>query len=78
MDQELELLQNAPSPPSHSVHPDDGRRGKGRESDSDMWKLDAPPVSGVDGKGSLLDPSGRVRFYIPPRFIFPATYLPIK
>ncbi|KAF5380918.1 hypothetical protein D9615_004167 [Tricholomella constricta] len=61
MDQELELLLNAPpSPPRNSYPGTDDRRGKGRETDSDMWKLDAPRSSlGPDGKGPLLDPSGK-------------------
>ncbi|KAG6906332.1 hypothetical protein DXG01_014413 [Tephrocybe rancida] len=61
MDQELELLLNAPpSPPQNARQGVDDRRGKGRESDNDMWKLDAPRSSlGPDGKGPLLDPSGK-------------------
>ncbi|KAG6853905.1 hypothetical protein C0991_012574 [Blastosporella zonata] len=61
MDQELELLSNAPPSPPHQARQEvDDRRGKDRDSDSDMWKLDAPRSSlGHDGKGPLLDPSGK-------------------
>ncbi|KAF8077713.1 serine/threonine protein phosphatase PP2A-associated protein [Lyophyllum atratum] len=61
MDQELELLLTAPpSPPRDAREETADRRGKGRESDSDMWKLDAPRQNlGPDGKGPLLDPSGK-------------------
>jgi immunoglobulin-binding protein 1 len=61
MELELELLRTAPpSPPRHSQPPTDDRRGKVRESESDMWKLDAPSNLGADGKGPLLDSSGKV------------------
>ncbi|KAG6833069.1 hypothetical protein H0H87_011813 [Tephrocybe sp. NHM501043] len=61
MDQELELLSNAPpTPPRPTRQEADDRRGRGRESDKDMWKLDEPRSSlGLDGKGPLLDPSGK-------------------
>ncbi|KAH8099537.1 serine/threonine protein phosphatase PP2A-associated protein [Cristinia sonorae] len=56
--QELQLLQSAPPPPPRQSS-DDPRQAKARESDS-MWKLDAPtPRGGPDGKGPLLDPSGK-------------------
>ncbi|KAG6820652.1 hypothetical protein H0H93_013851 [Arthromyces matolae] len=59
--QELELLSNAPPSPPRAPRQEDDRRRKGRESDQDMWKLDAPlSNSGRDGKGPLMDSSGKV------------------
>lgn len=62
MGQEIELLLSAPpSPPRSSPQEGEDRRGKSRESDKDMWKLDAPRSNlGPDGKGPLLDPAGKV------------------
>ncbi|KAG6868814.1 hypothetical protein C0993_009696 [Termitomyces sp. T159_Od127] len=62
LEQELELLAKAPpSPPRPSYQEADDRRTKIRENDNDMWKLDAPQSSlGADGKGPLLDSSGKV------------------
>ncbi|KAF9495855.1 TAP42-like protein [Pleurotus eryngii] len=58
MDQELDLLRSAPPEPPTQTS-DDPRRDKRKELD-DMWRLDAPTVSGgPDGKGPLLDPSGK-------------------
>lgn len=60
MDQESDLLRSAPPEPPTQTS-DDPRRDKRKEQD-DMWRLDAPRVSGgPDGKGPLLDPSGKVR-----------------
>ncbi|KAJ7256502.1 TAP42-like protein [Mycena haematopus] len=57
--QELELLQSAPRmPPSPASQPEDDRRGKERAAEGDMWKLDVPR-GGPDGKGPLLDPTGK-------------------
>jgi hypothetical protein len=62
--QELELLQNAPRmPPPPPSRPEEDRRGKERAAENDMWKLDAPR-SGPDGKGPLLDPDGKVLFFL--------------
>ncbi|OCH93879.1 TAP42-like protein [Obba rivulosa] len=60
LSQELELLRNMPSrPPADLSAADDPRRAKTREVD-DMWRLDRPaPQGGPDGKGPLLDPSGK-------------------
>lgn len=59
MGQELELLRSMPPPPPPPR--DDTRMAKHQEQD-DMWKLDAPrPTGGPDGKGPLLDSSGKVR-----------------
>ncbi|KAF9265684.1 hypothetical protein L218DRAFT_957310 [Marasmius fiardii PR-910] len=64
MDQELELLRTAPPrvlPPARPAEnsPED-RRDKEKESERDMWRLDAPrPTGGPDGKGPLLDSSGK-------------------
>jgi TAP42-like family len=62
MELELELLRTAPpSPPTSSQLRTDDWRGKARESNNDVWKLDAPRSSlGHDGKGPLLDSSGKV------------------
>jgi immunoglobulin-binding protein 1 len=61
MKQELELLRNAPPSPIHSP-PDDieDPRDKQRKEDEEMWKLDIPVPGGPDGKGPLLDPTGKV------------------
>jgi hypothetical protein len=55
MDQEFELLRNAPTAPAEEGGDE---RGKGRH-ESDMWKLDAPRPN---GGGPLLDPNGKVTF----------------
>ncbi|KAF4576330.1 hypothetical protein EYR36_004307 [Pleurotus pulmonarius] len=58
MDQESDLLRSAPPEPPTPT-PNDPRRDKRKEQD-DMWRLDAPRVNGgPDGKGPLLDPSGK-------------------
>ncbi|KAF9819742.1 hypothetical protein IEO21_01833 [Rhodonia placenta] len=58
LEQELQLLRSAP-PPRPSQPPADPRRAKERQVDN-MWRLDAPrPQGGPDGKGPLLDPSGK-------------------
>lgn len=64
MDQELELLVSVPPSSPRNTHSEAmDRRGKGRESQSDMWKLDTPLASGaLDGKGPLLDPTGKVNY----------------
>lgn len=60
LQQELELLKNVPSEPPKPPS-NDSRQGKAKQED-DMWRLDAPrPSGGPDGKGPLLDPSGKVR-----------------
>ena len=66
MKQELELLRNAPPSPIHSPPRDiDDPRDKERKEDEDLWKLDIPVPGGPDGKGPLLDPTGKVSNYIP-------------
>ena len=66
MRQELELLQNAPPSPIHSPPRDiEDPRDKQRKEDEEMWKLDIPVPGGPDGKGPLLDPTGKVSNYIP-------------
>ncbi|THG97687.1 hypothetical protein EW026_g4363 [Hermanssonia centrifuga] len=58
MDQELELLRSMPPPPP--LTEEDARSSKGKEKD-DMWKLDSPmPSGGPDGKGPLMDDSGKL------------------
>ncbi|PCH37895.1 hypothetical protein WOLCODRAFT_114406 [Wolfiporia cocos MD-104 SS10] len=58
LNQELQLLRS--TPPSHpSLPAEDLRHAKAREQD-DMWRLDQPQLQGgPDGKGPLLDPSGK-------------------
>ena len=65
MKQELELLRNAPPSPIHSPPRDiEDPRDKQRKEDEEMWKLDIPVPGGPDGKGPLLDPTGKVSNYI--------------
>ncbi|KAK7035293.1 Type 2A phosphatase-associated protein 42 [Paramarasmius palmivorus] len=62
MEQELELLRIAPPrllPPRFSEDLNQGHKDKQKESDRDMWKLDLPSDGGPDGKGPLMDPSGK-------------------
>ncbi|KAF8743646.1 hypothetical protein AX14_001701 [Amanita brunnescens Koide BX004] len=58
MEQELDLLRNASTPDRRPE--EDVRREQRRTADEDMWRVDAQ--RGFDGKGSLLDSSGKVRF----------------
>jgi len=59
MEQELELLRNAP--PSPMLGPESGdSRDKRRNVDEDDWKLDIPLAGGPDGKGPLMDAQGKV------------------
>jgi len=60
LSQELQLLRSMPPrPPTEPSSTDDPRRAHARETE-DMWRLDRPaPQGGPDGKGPLLDPSGR-------------------
>lgn len=59
MEQELELLRNAP--PSPKLGPDDNdNRAQKRKAEEHDWKLDIPVPGGPDGKGPLLDSSGKV------------------
>jgi immunoglobulin-binding protein 1 len=57
VNQELELLRVAPTPPPQ--RPIDDGRGKGKESE-DMWRLDPPVYGSSDGKELLLDENGKV------------------
>ncbi|KAG5638983.1 hypothetical protein H0H81_008203 [Sphagnurus paluster] len=60
LNQELELLLTAPPSPPQKPRPGEDQRGKGRTSDKDMWKLDAPRLNlGPDGKGPLMDSTGK-------------------
>ncbi|KAK7038065.1 Serine/threonine protein phosphatase PP2A-associated protein [Favolaschia claudopus] len=61
LNQELELLRNAPRmPPPPPSRPEEDHRDKARVAESDMWRLEAPaPSGGPDGKGPLLDSSGK-------------------
>ncbi len=61
MEQELELLRNAP--PSPKIAPEGiDERDKKRKVEDDEWRLDIPIPGGPDGKGPLLDPTGKVRY----------------
>ncbi|KAF9075344.1 serine/threonine protein phosphatase PP2A-associated protein [Rhodocollybia butyracea] len=58
IDQELQLLRSAPPVVSHSPGAEESdRRGKKKEQEDHMWKLDAP-VPNADGK-ALLDSAGK-------------------
>jgi len=62
MEQELELLRNAP--PTPLFGPSEGdERDKKRNAEVDEWKLDIPVPGGPDGKGPLLDPTGKVKYF---------------
>ena len=59
LEQEVELLRSMPPPPPLE---DPRHKSDKKIEQDDMWKLDAPlPSGGPDGKGPLLDPSGKVR-----------------
>ena len=60
-EQEQDLLQNVPpsNPTSSSGRSEDARDKMRREKDN-AWKLDLPLKRGLDGKGSMLDESGKV------------------
>ena len=64
MEQELELLRNAP--PSPTMGPEDqdqaaqDPRDRKRKEDENDWKLDKPALGGPDGKGPLMDAYGKV------------------
>jgi hypothetical protein len=55
VDQEIQLLRNAPTPPPLPKPPADAQRNKAK--DEDMWKLDAAPEPSK--RGPLLDPNGK-------------------
>ena len=57
MNQELELLVNAPPSPPYDPHKPENTRTK--DPDSDMWKIEVPRAS-VGSSGPLLDASGKV------------------
>lgn len=63
LQQELEILQNAPPSPQLPSSSDLDGRDRQRESDYDLWTLDSPLMtSGPNCKGPLLDSSGKVSF----------------
>ncbi|KAJ7583052.1 serine/threonine protein phosphatase PP2A-associated protein [Mycena floridula] len=60
MEQELQLLRTAPNmSPSPRPGDNDDRRSRQRDADNDMWKIDAPSGLGTDGKGPLMDSTGK-------------------
>ncbi|KAJ3715711.1 serine/threonine protein phosphatase PP2A-associated protein [Lentinula raphanica] len=60
IEQELELLRNAPSSPPTTIAQQEmeDKRGKRKESEDNMWKLDAPAPK-VGANGPLLDEAGK-------------------
>jgi hypothetical protein len=61
LEQELQLLKDAPPiPENEPVDEVENPREKKRVEENDNWKLDLPFGRGPDGKGPLLDESGRV------------------
>ncbi|KAH6918341.1 serine/threonine protein phosphatase PP2A-associated protein [Coprinopsis sp. MPI-PUGE-AT-0042] len=62
LERELEMLKMAPPSPTLSAQAmSQDERLKQREEEASMWRLDAPrPTGGPDGKGPLMDSSGRV------------------
>lgn len=62
LQQEEELLKMAPpSPEIRGGSLEQDERVRRREEEASMWRLDAPrPSGGPDGKGPLLDSSGRI------------------
>jgi hypothetical protein len=67
LNQEVELLKMAPPSPTLQAQSfDQGERTKRREEEASMWRLDPTPAhGGPDGKGPLLDKSGKVAERIP-------------
>lgn len=63
LQQEEELLQMAPpSPELRGQLVEHDERTRRREDEASMWRLDdVRPTGGPDGKGPLLDSSGKVR-----------------
>lgn len=59
MEQELELLRNAPPSPMLGPESEDPR-DKHRNTEENDWKLDIPLAGGPDGKGPLMDAQGKV------------------
>lgn len=60
--QEMEMIKMMPSSPQlEAQRAEQDERMKRREEEASMWRLDAPrPSGGPDGKGPLMDSSGRV------------------
>lgn len=60
--QEMEMIKMMPpSPQLEAQRAEQDKRMKAREEEASMWRLDAPrPSGGPDGKGPLMDSSGRV------------------
>ncbi|KAF9526959.1 serine/threonine protein phosphatase PP2A-associated protein [Crepidotus variabilis] len=60
LEQELELLRNAPPSPTNDPNEMiDDPRDKKRIGEDNAWKLDIPVPGGPDGKGPLMDASGK-------------------
>jgi len=65
-EQEQELLQNIPpSNETGSIGESGDARDKSRKEQDDAWKLDLPLGRGLDGRGPMLDDSGKVtKFFV--------------
>ncbi|KAH9484117.1 hypothetical protein JR316_0003597 [Psilocybe cubensis] len=59
MEQELDLLRNAPPSPIMGPDEHEDERSKKRKEEASEWKLDVPVPGGPDGKGPLLDSKGK-------------------
>lgn len=66
--QEQELLKNAPPEPEIPPTYDQDERKKAQKKQDDIWKLDAPRLTGgPDGRGPLLNPQGKVSLFPDPQ-----------
>jgi immunoglobulin-binding protein 1 len=64
-EQEVTLLHSMPPPPSS--RPQDDPRDAARKTEEEKWRLDRPvPSGGPDGRGPLMDASGKVCTYYHP------------
>lgn len=60
LQQELDLLRSMPPPPPPSQDSSNDPRAMTASGQDDIWRLDAPiPTGGPDGKGPLIDLSGK-------------------
>lgn len=67
LEQEFQLLKDAPPiPENEPIEEMENSRDKKRNEENDTWKLDLPFGRGPDGKGPLLDASGKVKLFRSP------------
>ncbi|KAF5330648.1 hypothetical protein D9619_005948 [Psilocybe cf. subviscida] len=61
MEQELDLLRNAPASPTMGPEDQEAQdpRDRKRKEEENDWKLDKPALGGPDGKGPLMDAYGK-------------------